>query len=229
MSKKSSTSERLKEIMTNRNLKQVEILEMCKPIGDKYGINISKGQISEWVKGRVKPGSDKLTVLSEALNVSPAWLMGYDVPMTDQKQDVPSPSLPDSPDILPIATQKIPLLGDIACGQPTEPGDTFEAYVEAGSEVKADFALRAHGESMTGARILDGDVVFIRSQPAVDDGEIAAVMIDGETTLKRVRHAGDDLVLWPENPSYQPIIISSDSESDVRVIGKAVAFQSDVK
>lgn len=195
--------------------------EMAKDIG------ISQSSLALYERAERKPSFEILCRIASYLEVSMNQLMTDEA--VPSPTPVPSPSLPDSPDILPITTQKIPLLGDIACGQPTEPGDTFEAYVEAGSEVKADFALRAHGESMTGARILDGDVVFIRSQPAVDDGEIAAVMIDGETTLKRVRHAGDDLVLWPENPSYQPIIISSDSESDVRVIGKAVAFQSDVR
>lgn len=186
-------------------------------------LDVSTSAVGMWESGKREPDLDTIEAMADIFNVSMASLIG------NKDESTEAVPIPSHPDILPIETRKIPLLGDIACGQPTEPSDTFEAYVEAGSEVKADFALRAHGESMTGARILDGDVVFIRSQPAVDDGEIAAVMIDGETTLKRVRHAGDDLVLWPENPSYQPIIISSDSESDVRVIGKAVAFQSDVK
>lgn len=139
------------------------------------------------------------------------------------------PQIPDLPNILPITTRKIPILGTIACGEPIMTDPPFEAYVELGSNVNADFALRASGDSMTGARIQDGDIVFIRSQPTVDDGEIAAVLIDGEATLKRVRHAGTDLVLWPENPAYQPIIVPAGSAKDIRVLGKAVAFQSDVR
>ncbi len=224
MSDKSSTAERLHELMTTRHLKQVDILTLCKTVGEKYGISVSKSQVSEWVRGRVKPGSDKLTVLSEALGVSPAWLMGYDVEITDT-----APSIPTAPNILPITTRRIPILGSIACGEPLMTDAPFEAYVELGTDVGADYALRAVGDSMTGARIQDGDIVFIRSQPTVDDGEIAAVLIDGEATLKRVRHAGTDLVLWPENPAYQPIIVPAGSAKDIRVLGKAVAFQSDVR
>ena len=110
---------------------------------------------------------------------------------------------------------------------PTSPA--FFRSPPLGSNVNADFALRAAGDSMVGAFIRDGDIVFIHRQPTVDDGEIAAVLIDGEATLKRVRHVGTDLVLWPENPSYQPIIVPAGSAKDIRVLGKAVAFQSDVR
>ena len=80
---------------------------------------------------------------------------------------------------------------------------------------------------MTGARIFDGDIVFIRRQPTVDDGQIAAVLIDGETTLKRIRHISGQLLLLPENPAFSPIIASKDQ--DVRILGRAIAFQSDVR
>lgn len=103
----------------------------------------------------------------------------------------------------------------------------FESYVELGSNVNADFALRAAGDSMVGAFIRDGDIVFIHRQPTVDDGEIAAVLIDGEATLKRVRHVSGQLLLLPENQAYTPIIASAGQ--DVRILGKAIAFQSDVR
>ena len=183
-------------------------------------LSVSKQTISSWRSGVRSPRSPMIQMIADYFGVNVPWLLGYDV---DPRQ----PQIPDNPDVIPIQTRRIPLLGDIACGTPTEPSQEFEAYVTAGTGLRADYALRAHGDSMIGARIYDGDIVFIRSQPTVDDGEIAAVLIDGETTLKRVRHVSGQLLLLPENQAYAPIIASAGQ--DVRILGKAIAFQSDVR
>ena len=98
-------------------------------------------------------------------------------------------------------------------------------------DIDADFCLRAKGDSMIGARIMDGDIVFIRNQPMVDNGEIAAVIIDDEATLKRVYYDRDagKLMLVPENPKYSPLMYVGEELNNIRILGKAVAFQSDVK
>lgn len=141
----------------------------------------------------------------------------------------PDPDLP--PGVVPASTQRVPVLGSIHAGDPTFAEEDFEAYVEAGSSIRCDFALRVVGDSMIGARIEDGDIVFIRKQDTVDNGEIAAVLIDDETTLKRVRFLPGGLtMLSPENPRYEPIIVGGENETRVvRILGKAVAFQSDVR
>ena len=95
--------------------------------------------------------------------------------------------------------------------------------------IQADFALRCKGDSMIGARILDGDIVYIRQQPDVDDGEIAAVLIDNEATLKRVYKMPGRLQLRAENPAFLPINLEGDELETVRILGKAVAFKSSVK
>ncbi|MDD4510615.1 MAG: S24 family peptidase, partial [Oscillospiraceae bacterium] len=122
---------------------------------------------------------------------------------------------------------------EIACGEPRFAGDAFCGYVEAGADIQADFCLRARGDSMVGARIMDGDVVFVKEQPDVENGEIAAVILDDEATLKRInKNTPGFIFLMPENSQYKPIVINLDklNESNpVRIIGKAVAFQSDVK
>ena len=92
--------------------------------------------------------------------------------------------------------------------------------------VHADFCLRCNGDSMVGARIKDGDVVFIRQQPEVENGEIAAVIIDDEATLKRVYLSADKIILQPENPRYEPFVFVGEELSQIRIIGKAVAFIS---
>ncbi len=138
--------------------------------------------------------------------------------------------------IYPISTQKIRLLGDIACGEPIYADEDRESYVEAGTDIKADFCLRCKGDSMINARIMDGDIVFIRKQKYVENGEIAAVQIedeattDYEATLKRVYYYPDKelLILRPENPKYKDFVFSENEINKVRILGKAIAFQSDI-
>ena len=138
--------------------------------------------------------------------------------------------LPDHPAILPIQVKAVPLLGSIACGTPIPAESDFSSYTVAGAQIDCDFAMRCKGDSMIDARIYDGDVVFIRQQDYVDDGTIAAVLIDDEATLKRVYHLADGRVeLRAANTRYAPIILGGENETrSLRILGKAVAFQSNV-
>ena len=133
--------------------------------------------------------------------------------------------------IFPITTKRVPFLGSIACGEPVFANEEHELYVEVGTNVHADFCLQAAGDSMIGARIHDGDIVFIRKQGMVDNGEIAAVIIEDEATLKRVNYYPDKnlLILHAENPSYKDLIYTDAELDQIVILGKAVAFQSDVR
>lgn len=146
---------------------------------------------------------------------------------TDIESEVyKSSPIPDN--VLPLPNMKtVPLVGTIACGEPILAVENVEGNVSVPENVHADFALRCKGDSMTGARINDGDLVFIRQQPTVDDGQIAAVQIGDDATLKRVYHSGKALILQAENPAYKPIIV--DGDSSVRVLGLAVAFISPIR
>ena len=90
--KKSNTSERLKQIMSDRSLRQVDILRAAKPFCEKYGVKLEKNDLSQYVSGKVEPGQEKLTILGLALNVSEAWLMGYDVAIEREKSKQPTVS-----------------------------------------------------------------------------------------------------------------------------------------
>lgn len=125
--------------------------------------------------------------------------------------------------------KKVPLVGTIACGTPIFAEENIEEYVDIPKHIKADFALTCKGDSMINARIYDGDIVYIRQQDIVDSGEIAAVLIDGEATLKRVRIFDDHIVLEPENPMYKPTPFWGEEMNNVRILGKAVAFTGPVK
>lgn len=129
--------------------------------------------------------------------------------------------------IIPMpSTYKVPLIGTIACGKPTLAVEEADELVEVPDFVRADFALRCKGDSMINARIFDGDVVYIRKQPEVENGEIAAVLIEDEATLKRVAVYPDKIVLEAANPLYDPLVYRGEEMNQVEILGKAVGFTS---
>lgn len=189
-------------------------------MADKIGV--SKQNLYKYERGLVTNiPSDKIELIGKLTGVSPAYLMGWDATETE----------PLPPNCFPIEKRKFPLLGNIACGEPIFADEDFEGYVEAGADIDADFCLRASGDSMIGARIHDGDIVFIKQQPIVDNGQIAAVLIENEATLKRFYYdqASDTVQLMAENPSYAPIVKMKSDLNDIRILGRAIAFQSIIK
>ena len=215
---------RLKKALAIRNLKPVDLVEKTK---------IPKSAISQYMSGYAKPKQDRIFLIAKALDINEAWLLGYDAPMernTLQYNNKNFIDLTKYDNISPISTQKIPLLGEIACGEPIFANEDRESYVEVGTNIKADFCLRAKGDSMIGARILNGDIVFIKSQSMVENGEIAAVIINDEVTLKRVSYYRDKntLILKAENPKYDDFVYIGEELNYITILGKAVAFQSDL-
>ena len=123
-----------------------------------------------------------------------------------------------------------PRLGHVACGQPILAEQNIETYDLVPSDIKCDFTLVCKGDSMINARIFDGDIVCIRQQPQVENGEIAAVMVGNEeATLKRVRLFEDHISLEPENPMHKPLVLWGEDMNKVRIIGKATHFISNVR
>ena len=122
--------------------------------------------------------------------------------------------------------KRIPLVGTIACGTPIMAEENVEDYIAAPIGCEADFALRCKGDSMIKARICDGDIVFIHSQPDCNNGEIAAVLIGDEATLKRVYKQHDAITLIPENSAYSPLVYRKEQMNEIRILGKAVGFIS---
>lgn len=132
--------------------------------------------------------------------------------------------------LYPIEVHKYPMLGEIACGEPIFVNEERESYVLSGTKIDADFCLKAKGDSMIGARILDGDIVFIKETTMVENGDIAAVAINDEVLLKRFDYLKEEniLALHSENPRYKTMRFSGEELDHIRVLGKAVAFQSDI-
>lgn len=184
-------------------------------------LGVSPATVYRYENGDIEkiPG-DSLVPIAEALRTTPAYLMGW--------EDSPKSSLPDN--VIPLPDmRKIPLIGSIACGAPILVEEHVEEYIDIPRHIHAEFALTCKGDSMINARIFDGDVVYIRQQNTVDNGEIAAVLIDGEATLKRVRIYDDHISLEPENPQYRPFVYWGEEMNTVRILGKAVAFTSTIR
>ena len=162
-----------------------------------------RSTIAKIESGKVDLSQSKLEAFAQVFGVSVLYLLGLN----------PKPDM-----------RKIPVLGTIACGAPILAQEHIEGYTAIPEDISADFALICKGDSMVGARIFDGDLVYIRQQETVENGEIAAVLIDGEATLKRVRFYAESISLEPENPKYKPIILWGEDMNQLRILGKAVAF-----
>ena len=200
---------KLKELRKSRGMTLDELAEL---------VGTSKQTIHRYENGiitNVPP--QRIESLANALGTTPSELMGWD--------DEPAISYAN---VMPMNIKRLPVLGDIACGMPIYAEQQNEAFVNVSDRLDADFCLKANGDSMIGARIHDGDIVFIRSQSSVENGEIAAVIINDEATLKRVYYYPNEgkLVLSPENPRYAPLVYVNNELEAIKIIGKAVAFQS---
>lgn len=187
-------------------------------------IGAAHNSISNWENDQNKPDPDTIQELCWVLDVTPNYFFSNDKTSWET-------NIPNSPNIRPIETKKIPLLGKIACGKPSFAEEQFETFVDAPTDLQADFCLQARGDSMINARINDGDIVFVRRQPEVENGQIAAVIINDEATLKRVSYFPEKsmLILKPENPAYEDLVYIGSELEEVHILGKAVAFQSLIK
>lgn len=181
-------------------------------------IGTQKQSISRYENSDRMPGLKTAQALAEALGVS-----------LPELSDASTVLLPDNVIPMPLM-RKVPLIGTIACGQPIFAEENIEGEVSVPEQVSADFALRCKGDSMINARIHDGDVVYIRHQDTVENGQIAAVLIGEEATLKRFNYnaANRTLILSPANEAYEPLVFVGEQISEVRVLGRAVAFTAQI-
>lgn len=222
-----STGYRLKQIMAERGIKQADIVRLCEPYAARYKTRIGRSDISQYISELYSPSQVKLFILAKALNVNEAWLMGCDVDRAPRVENEVLDLVKSAANR--IRGKKVPMLGDIACGSPIVANQEYETYVLASDSIDADFCVTAKGDSMINARIFDGDIVFIKEQPTVENGEIAAVVIGDEVTLKRVYLYSNRLELRPENPTYPVFNYEDEQLSSIRIIGKAVAFQGIIR
>lgn len=198
----STIGERIRMLRKDRNLTQEEVgkyIGTTKQTLFKYETNII-----------TNIPIDKIDLLSKLFNVSPGYIMGW------EKTNLQLRSLKED-----NQSKSVPLLGNIAAGTPILAEENIERFFVLDTYVHADFALRIHGDSMIDEGIYNEDIVFIRQQPDVENGEIAAVLIDDSATLKKVYKQNGTLILQAANSKYQPRIYN---EGDIRILGKLAAI-----
>lgn len=203
--------DRIKKARLDRGLTLLEVAER---------LGKTEATIQRYESGNIKNlKNDTIEDLASVLNVSPAYLMGWDTNF------IPTNIISLSP-----TTVKIPILGKIACGDPITAEENLIGYRYESPDLLPNgklIFLQAKGDSME-PTIPNGSYVLIREQPDVENGEIAAVLVNGDTeaTLKRVKKQGDTVFLMPDNPRHEPYVITSDNPA--RIIGKAIRFTQDL-
>lgn len=213
----SNVGEYIKKLRIKKGLTQEELGDM---------IGVKRAAVNKWESGLVQ-NLKRTTIqkLADIFDVSPSSFIDGECDTVHSNFDILSKTYAN---IHPIHLKRFPLVGEIACGRPIYAEEDKESYVMADMDIDADFCLVAKGDSMINARIYNGDIVFIREMPMVNNGEIAAVIIDDEATLKRVYYYPEKnkLVLNPENPSYEPLVYIGEELNEIRILGKAVYFMS---
>ena len=172
-------------------------------------LNINQASVSLWEKGETNPNTATLLELAKI----------FEVPLDFFMSDEPRREL----DSISIRRAAVPIVGDIACGTPITAEQNIDGYADLPDGVHADFAIRCKGDSMS-PTFQDGDLVLIRQQPEVQNGQIAAVGIGGETTLKHVYRRDDGLLLTADNAAYPPIYVPANSDEEIVIYGLAVGY-----
>ena len=208
-----TVGDRIRQVRQEQDVTQQELADY---------IGISKQAVYKYENNIVTNiPTDKVDAIAKRLKVSPAYLMGWEEQPTP-KPTSPAP-IPPGFESMP-KMKKIPLIGSIACGEPITAEQNIEKMVDVPESIRCDFSLTCHGDSMVDAGIHDKDVVYIRTQPEVENGEIAAVRIDGEATLKRVYYNPGTLTLMPANPAYAPMVYTGSQLEEVHIEGKVVGW-----
>jgi len=210
--KKLSTADEQKKIMAN-NLQSLLDIKRKNATDVARELGLPETTVRSWFSGEKYPRLDKIQMLSDYFNVPRSRIT------EDQNslQEVTS-------------LTKIPVLGTIACGEPITADENIEEYMDEISDLLPTgklFYLKTKGNSMN-PTIPSGSYVLIREQPEVEDGEIAAVLVNGdsEATLKRVKRQGNIVLLVPDNPEFHPYVVTEDNPA--RILGKALKFTTNL-
>ena len=197
----------IKRLRTERGVTQEQLAAM---------LNVSRSTIGMYETGSREPDFETCEAIADIFNVDMDYLIGRS-PVERKKVVIP-PGFQPMPEM-----SAVPLVGSMACGPPILAEQNIEARIGVPALWRADFALTCHGNSMA-AMIQDGDIVCIRKQPEVENGEIAAVRIGEEATLKRFYRQGDTVMLQAENPAFSPLVYTRDQLNEITIEGRVVGI-----
>lgn len=202
-----SIAENIKRIRLEHGLSQAEFGKIA---------GVSDKAVSTWELGTKTPRMGAVEKIANYFGITKSAIV-------DDVQ--PASPTPIPPGFIPMPKMhKVPLVGSIACGTPILAEQNIDGSVDAPEDIRCDFALRCKGDSMIDAGIHDGDAVYIRIQPEVENGEIAAVRVGEEATLKRVYYDGTTLTLMPANASFAPMVYTGPQLNDVHIEGRVVGW-----
>lgn len=202
-----TTGDIIRELRQKKGLSQEQLGKM---------VGVQRAAINKYETGVVvNLKRSTIAKLATALGVTPTMLLGWDDEISLASNIEPLPEI-----------KKIPIVGEIACGTPILAQENITDYADMPKNINADFALICKGDSMVGAGIQDGDIVYIKKQDIVQNGQIAAVIANDncEATLKRFYRDGNKVTLTPENPAYPPMVYINEEINSLRIIGKAVGY-----
>lgn len=204
MSDLSSTFRRqLSKLLEENNVTQSELASR---------LNVTNSAVNNWLLGNNMPRMDKIDKIASIFNIPRSILIGDSEKADDYSRF----------GLLPVTKRTIPVLGNVHCGTPKYAEQEYIDLVD--TDVNADFALIAEGDSMTDIGIQDKDLVFVRRKPIVDNGKIAVVLIGEEAAIKKLHKTGDTLILSPANQNYEPLIFDSSSKEEIKILGEVVAY-----
>lgn len=203
-----SIGSNIKRLRTDAQLSQAELGKIA---------GVTDKAVSTWEAGIKTPRMGAVEKMAAYFGVPKSAIL-------DDAYQSPAP-VPPGFEPLPKMVKR-PLVGSIACGEPITAEENIEDYVDVPENVQCDFCLRCKGDSMIDAGIHDGDVVYIHITPQVENGQIAAVRIDGEATLKRVfwDESSQTLTLLAENRNFAPLVYTGSILETVHVEGRAVGY-----
>jgi repressor LexA len=201
---------RLKELRKERKISQQKLADH---------LDVARSTVAMWEVGPNQPDSEMLLRIADYFDVTVDYLLGRSDAAAENSQTIPG--------FFPVTKKKFPVLGKVACGEPIFADEDRETWITASGDIDADFCLVAQGDSMSGAHIEDGDIVFIKQMDVVENGYIAVVLIGDEATIKYIdyRPETSTLILTPANPAFRTQVYQGPELETIRVIGMAVTLQ----
>jgi len=216
-----TSTERINQIMKEKKLRQIDVLNLAKPFQQKYNIKFSKSHLSQYVNGKSNPDNEKIFLLSKVFGVTEAWLLGYNVPRYERIENTG----PQTPQGL-----KIPVLGTVAAGIPISAVEEILDYEEVPQSWKNQgefFGLRIKGDSMK-PDINDGDTVIVRQQSTANNGDVVIALVNGDdATCKKFEKLDNGIMLISNNSEYSPMYFSNEEvvTKPVVILGRVVELR----
>ena len=216
-----TSTERINQIMKEKKLRQIDVLNLAKPFQQKYNIKFSKSHLSQYVNGKSNPDNEKIFLLSKVFGVTEAWLLGYNVPRYERIENTG----PQTPQGL-----KIPVLGTVAAGIPISAVEEILDYEEVPQSWKNQgefFGLRIKGDSMK-PDINHGDTVIVRKQSTANNGDVVITLVNGDdVTCKKFEKLDNGIILISNNSEYSPMYFSNGEvvTKPVVILGRVVELR----